>query len=93
MTEPAIHTSIGFVLICLITLWFFLKATKSVKLMVGIIIWMLLTCALGLSGFYKNTEAFPPRFLFLLGPGFFFILWPKVYGYPRYKMVNPSPYS
>ncbi|MDO5969765.1 hypothetical protein Q4Q35_08095 [Flavivirga aquimarina] len=56
------------------TLWFFYKTSKSKKVLFGIIIWMSIISALGISGFYRTTEVFPPRLIFLLGPGILFVL-------------------
>ncbi|WP_282080743.1 hypothetical protein [Aquimarina algiphila] len=65
---------IGFVLTTVITLWSFFKASKNKKIIIGIILWMVVLSILGISGFYKNANAIPPRLLFLLGPGIFFVL-------------------
>lgn len=67
-------TSIGFVLTTIATLWFLYKASKNVKVLAGVLLWMLIVGLLGWSGFYRNTEAFPPRFFYLLGPVLLFIL-------------------
>lgn len=75
MTASITYVSLGFVLTTVLTLWFFYKATKSTKLMLGIGIWMAIIALLGLSGFFTNAQALPPRFLFLLGPGFLFVLF------------------
>ncbi len=74
MAESSMYLSIGFVLTTLITLWFLFKASKNIKVIVGITIWMIITGILGISGFYRNVEAFPPRFVFLIGPAILFIL-------------------
>ncbi|WP_271782711.1 hypothetical protein [Aquimarina algiphila] len=65
---------IGFVLTTVITLWSFFKASKNKKIIIGIILWMVVLSILGISGFYKNANAIPPRLVFLLGPGIFFVL-------------------
>ncbi len=74
MTEISNLVTIGFVITTLVTLWFFYKAFTSKKVLFGIIIWMVVVSLLGLLGFYRNTEVFPPRFVFLLGPGILFVL-------------------
>lgn len=74
MAESSIYTLIGFVLTTLITLWFIFKASKSNKIIIGLAVWMIITGILGISGFYRNVEAFPPRFIFLIGPAILFIL-------------------
>ncbi len=74
MAEVSIYTISGFILTTLATLWFFLKAAKSIKILIGIILWMAVCGILGLSGFYRVLDAVPPRFVFLIGPGILFVL-------------------
>ena len=62
-------TQAVFVVTTMATLYFLYMASKSWKLLVVIISWMVLTAILSLTGFYSDFEAFPPRFLFLLTPG------------------------
>ncbi len=57
-----------------LTLWFFYRASKHRKTLYSIMIWMGILSLLSLFGFYKNTEAFPPRFVFLIGPGILVVL-------------------
>ena len=74
MAQTSVFTIIGFLLTTIITLWFFYKATESKKELFTIFIWMLLTAILSFTGFYTVTNTFPPRFLFLLGPGILFVI-------------------
>ncbi|NMH88731.1 hypothetical protein [Flavivirga algicola] len=74
MAEISILVTVSFVFTTLVTLWFFYKASKHRKALFGIIIWMAVLSMLGFSGFYRNTETFPPRFAFLIGPGILFVL-------------------
>ncbi|MDO5989626.1 hypothetical protein Q4Q39_19660 [Flavivirga amylovorans] len=74
MAEISTFSIIGFILTTLVTLWFLYKASRNKKILLGIMIWMFIVGVLGLSGFYRNTTAFPPRFFFLLGPGILFVL-------------------
>ncbi|TGV00612.1 hypothetical protein [Flavivirga rizhaonensis] len=74
MAETSTSLIIGFILTTFIALWFLFKASRNKKIILGIIIWMLIVSVLGLSKFYGNTDAFPPRFFFLLGPGLLFVL-------------------
>lgn len=74
MAQTSVFTIIGFLLTTIVTLWLFFKATESKKALFAIFIWMLLTAILGFTGFYKVTNTFPPRFLFLLGPGILFVI-------------------
>ena len=54
--------------------FFWLAANKRNIIVTLLAIWMVLQAVLSLSGFYQNTEAFPPRFIFLLTPGILFIV-------------------
>lgn len=74
MIEISNTVVIGFILTTLATLYFFYKATNNKKVILGIVVWMILVSILGLSGFYRNTNAYPPRFLFLLGPGILLVI-------------------
>ncbi|MBQ4822111.1 hypothetical protein [Aquimarina sp. MMG016] len=65
---------ITILLTTLLTVWFFYKATKNKKISIGILIWMVITGVLAFIGFYQNTDASPPRFIFLLGPGLLLVL-------------------
>ncbi len=75
MDQVSAFVQIGFIVTTMATVWLFFKATKSNrKLAIGIVIWMILTSFLGLMGFYSNTTAIPPRFVFLLGPGVILVI-------------------
>lgn len=64
-----------FVLTTITTLWMFYKAfDKNKKLVFGILLWAIFVGMLGLSGFYQQSDAMPPRIVFLLGPGILFVL-------------------
>lgn len=59
----------------LLTIWLFYKAAnESKKLLLLITTWMVIISALGIAGFYLNTEAIPPRMFLLIGPPFLLIL-------------------
>ncbi|MDO5981072.1 hypothetical protein [Flavivirga spongiicola] len=75
MAEISNLVTVGFILTTLTTLWFFYKASMSKIVLFGIIIWMIVVSLLGLSGFYRNTEVYPPRFIFLISPGILFVLF------------------
>lgn len=47
---------------------------RSGILLTLLLLWALLTAALGWSGFYRQGYQMPPRFLFLVGPGIVLIL-------------------
>ncbi|MCF6279598.1 MAG: hypothetical protein L3J14_04545 [Flavobacteriaceae bacterium] len=74
MAEISMITSFGFILTTIITLWLFFKASKSKKVLYGILIWATIVAVLGLLGFYQKVDTFPPRFIFLLAPGVIFVL-------------------
>jgi len=74
MTEISHFGTVGFMLTTLATIWLLFKALKIKKYLLLIILWMLIVSILGLSGFYRNVDAFPPRFVFLLGPGILIVL-------------------
>lgn len=60
-----------FVATTLLTIFMFWLATeKNKSVLYAIVIWLLIQAGIGLSGFYQNFDAVPPRFIFLLAPGF-----------------------
>jgi len=64
----------GFILTTLVTVGFFYKATHSKNSLLFVCSWMGVTAVLGLTGFYRNYDAFPPRFMFLLPLGLLFVI-------------------
>lgn len=74
MVEISHITNIGFIITTIVTLWCFFKATQSPKTMLAILLWVFIVGLLGINGFYSNTKAFPPRFVFLIAPASIFIL-------------------
>ncbi|GAA4278373.1 hypothetical protein GCM10022259_30980 [Aquimarina mytili] len=44
------------------------------KTVSAVLIWAIAVGVLGLSGFYQKIDTFPPRFVFLIGPGFVVVL-------------------
>ena len=54
--------------ISIVFFWF--AANKNSKIAYLILAWALFQVILGISGFYQDFEASPPRFIFLLAPGF-----------------------
>ncbi len=69
MAEIPITITILFFITTIATLFFFFKASKSSKVIVGILIWMAIVGALGYFGFFRAQNVTPPRFVFLLAPG------------------------
>ncbi len=60
-----------FIITTAISIVFFWFATnKNTKIAYLVLAWALFQAILGISGFYQNFEASPPRFIFLLAPGF-----------------------
>ena len=75
MTEVSIPTTILFILTTILTLWFFFRAIKSKKVLLGIVVWMGIVGLLGYFGFYRAEDTTPPRFVFLLGPALLFVIF------------------
>lgn len=74
MAEVSISTSVLFILTTFLTLWFFYRASKSINVLLGLLVWMIVVGVLGYTGFYRVEDATPPRFIFLLGPGLLFVI-------------------
>lgn len=69
--ETLLLLQIFFTAITLLTVYLFYRASGKRKLVVLIVLlWMLAQAGLGLSGFYSDTSAFPPRVLFQVIPAF-----------------------
>lgn len=67
--------NIVFILTTLLTVFLFYKATKkSSTALLMIAVWLLLQAIIGLTGFYKVTEGFPPRFALLALPAILLIV-------------------
>ncbi len=68
-----IHLVFGLTL--LLAIFLFCKATKSSNgFLITIVVWIMLQSILSLSGFYRSTNKFPPRFPFLLLPPIILII-------------------
>ena len=75
MTNVPIYINLLFILITCFTVWQFFKAAgKSKRVLFIVLLWMLLQGAVGLTGFYQETQALPPRFVFLVAPTLIFIV-------------------
>ena len=75
MENLPFYINIGFVLITLLTVWLFYKATNYSKLVVIIIAaWLVIQAIISLTGFYTDTKTIPPRFLLLVLPPIFLII-------------------
>ncbi|MGL5891561.1 MAG: hypothetical protein ACRC3B_16845 [Bacteroidia bacterium] len=69
--ETSLLLQICFAAIALLTVFIFYRATGKKKLVLLILLlWMLAQAGLALSGFYKDTSAFPPRVTFQVVPAF-----------------------
>ena len=77
MAISSIPIAIGFLITTLLTVWFFVRACSppKQKVIALLLIWLLIQGAIGISGFYKQFEAFPPRFPLLLFPPTLLILF------------------
>ena len=75
MENLPVYINVGFVLITLLTIWLFYKATNYSKL-VWIIItaWLIIQTIISLTGFYTITKTNPPHFLLLVLPALIFII-------------------
>lgn len=75
MDKLPVYISIVFGLTTLLTVLLFYKAANNSKITLIILLaWLALQCAVSLTGFYTVTDAFPPRFVFLVFPAFVFII-------------------
>lgn len=64
-----ISIEVIFLLATIATLIFFYYSNNRPKVITTIIsLWAVLHCILAYNGFYNNSTAIPPRFVFLLGP-------------------------
>ena len=76
MENLPVYINIGFVIITVLTVWFFYKATNYSKLvMVIIVAWLIIQTIISLTGFYTITKTTPPRFLLLVLPPLFIIVF------------------
>lgn len=70
-----VFVNVLFIITTSLTIILFCKATKNPKSSLVILLsWMVFQGALGLSGFYKTTDTFPPRFALLALPAMLFII-------------------
>jgi hypothetical protein len=75
MNNFPLYISIIFILTTLVAIILFYIASGFLKKTgIIILIWLILQTVLGLTGFYTNTDAFPPRLLFLAAPAILFII-------------------
>src|SRR5688500_17996117 len=69
MENISIAVIVLFVLTTIYTVAQFQLATgRSKKPTAIILLWMAVVALLGMAGFYRETTAVPPRFIFLIGP-------------------------
>ena len=67
--ELPLYVSLVFGLTTLLAVWLFYRATRQSKItLVVLLTWMALQAALGLTGFYQQTNSIPPRFPMLVVP-------------------------
>lgn len=68
--------SLIFILTTLVSVWLFFRAAQgSIKAVIAIIAWLIIQALIALSGFYLETNSFPPRFVLVIGPPFLLILF------------------
>src|SRR5215203_1920331 len=76
MENLPIYINVAFVIITVLTVCFFYKATNYSKLvMVIIVAWLIIQTIISLTGFYTITKTTPPRFLLLVLPPLFIIVF------------------
>ena len=74
MANVPIYINLLFILTTCFAVWQFFKAAGRSKRVLFVLLWMLLQGAVGLTGFYQETQALPPRFIFLVAPTLIFIV-------------------
>jgi hypothetical protein len=69
INQLPLYVNVIFALTTLLTLWLFYTAAHESKVTLAIMLgWLALQAVLGLSGFYQQTQALPPRFPVLIVP-------------------------
>lgn len=73
-----LHISIIFILTVIVTLILFYMVLKesasekiksiSIQITVSLIFWIILQIVISITGFYKNTNSLPPKFIFAVAP-------------------------
>jgi hypothetical protein len=75
MEQVSDFLKVAFVVVTLFTVFQFYKATNKSFLFLAIIaVWMTIQLLIGLTNFYLNTTALPPRFALLIVPPLLFII-------------------
>jgi len=75
MAQLPTYISLVFIATTLLTVWLFFRAANYSKTpLIVLILWMFLQSIVALLGFYLDTTAIPPRFLFLIAPVIVFII-------------------
>lgn len=75
MQQLPAYISIVFVLITLLTVYFFYKVANNSKVTLTVLlVWLALQGLIGLQGFYTETKGFPPRFFLLVLPALLCII-------------------
>lgn len=76
MNELPLYVSIVFVLTTILTVFFFYKACHFSKVtLIILVLWLVLQGIISVTGFYTVTNTFPPRFLLVILPPLFFIVF------------------
>jgi len=76
MVTLPIYVSLLFILTTVLTICFFYKAlTQSKKALYLILAWLIAQGVISFAGFYTVTNTVPPRFLLLIGPALFLIIF------------------
>jgi len=74
MAPTSLFLNIFFSITVLLSIWLFMRAARFSRTAFLLICTLsIVQSALSLNGFYQNGQALPPRFIFLIGPGFLVI--------------------
>ena len=75
MGHIPLYIHVVFILTTTLTLWFLYKGFHHSKIvLVTGLTWLVVQAIIAFTGFYQKTEAFPPRFIFLVAPTIILIL-------------------
>jgi hypothetical protein len=76
METLPLYVHLVMALSALLTAYFLFRASRySKKTLLLICLWLAFQAFMGLSGFYQNTDALPPRFLLMVLPPVLFIIF------------------
>lgn len=69
MEHLPFYIPVVFIAATILTLFFLYKSSQQSRVIaIMVLLWLALQGFIGLSGFYRNTDLMPPRFIWALGP-------------------------